>query len=254
MDNVRTVSDTKRDFYKTHTRPINSLYRRVVEEMMVEMHLLSVNVDFTYNPVYALGVVSAFDRFMNGYRPEQDRDSIFAALCRATGGDPDQYHRDAAMIREAAAQLSKEDLLAMASEADSSRADNAFVQQIRQFAAGENFKYCRLLAIGLLSAIEAIDAELLSQDKQLADILNQLGASLKVPDEKLRKDLELYRGNLEKMEQAQSVMADILEADRKKRAEREAAKAEKAAKPDPSEPSEKKDNSTPESQESEPKS
>ena len=86
MDNVRTVSDTKRDFYQTHTRPINSLYRRVVEELMVEMHLLSVNADFTYNPVYALGVVSAFDRFMNGYRPEKDLESIFGALCRATGG------------------------------------------------------------------------------------------------------------------------------------------------------------------------
>mgnify|MGYP005850499549 CR=1 FL=1 len=254
MDNVRTVSDTKRDFYKTHTRPINSLYRRVVEEMMVEMHLLSVNVDFTYNPVYALGVVSAFDRFMNGYRPEQDVDSIFAGLCRATSGDPDQYRRDAAMMREAAAQLSKEDLLAMANPSDSTSADNAFVQQIRQFAAGENFKYCRLLAIGLLSAIEAIDAELLSQDKQLADILNQLGATLKISDEKLRKDLELYRSNLEKMEQAQNVMADILEADRKKRAEREAAKAEKATKTDKSESSETTENTAPESQESEPKS
>ncbi len=259
MDNVRTVSDTKRDFYKTHTRPINSLYRRVVEEMMVEMHLLSVNVDFTYNPVYALGVVSAFDRFMNGYRPEQDVTSIFAALCRATGGDPDQYRHDAATMREAAAQLSKDDLLAMAGESDSASGDNAFVQQIRQFAAGENFKYCRLLAIGLLSAIEAIDAELLSQDKQLAEILNQLGSRLNISDEKLRKDLELYRSNLEKMEQAQSVMADILEADRKKRAEREAAKAEKAQKPDSSgssesESSEKTDNSTPESQKSEPQS
>ncbi len=254
MDNVRTVSDTKRDFYKTHTRPINSLYRRVVEEMMVEMHLLSVNVDFTYNPVYALGVVSAFDRFMNGYRPEQDVASIFAALCRATGGDPDQYRRDAAMMREAAAQLSQDDLLAMASESDSASGDNAFVQQIRQFAAGENFKYCRLLAIGLLAAIEAIDAELLSQDKQLAEILNQLGSRLNISDEKLRKDLELYRSNLEKMEQAQSVMADILEADRKKRAEREAAKAEKATKTDKSESSETTENTAPESQESEPKS
>ncbi|NEQ21393.1 MAG: photosystem II biogenesis protein Psp29, partial [Microcoleus sp. SIO2G3] len=28
MNNVRTVSDTKRDFYNHHTRPINSIYRR----------------------------------------------------------------------------------------------------------------------------------------------------------------------------------------------------------------------------------
>ncbi|MFM6586777.1 MAG: photosystem II biogenesis protein Psp29, partial [Microcystis panniformis] len=33
MDKIRTVSDSKRDFYTRHTRPINSVYRRVVEEL-----------------------------------------------------------------------------------------------------------------------------------------------------------------------------------------------------------------------------
>ena len=73
MNNVRTVSDAKRAFYTLHTRPINSIYRRVVEELMVEMHLLFVNTDFSYDAIYALGVVTAFDRFMQGYRPEHDR-------------------------------------------------------------------------------------------------------------------------------------------------------------------------------------
>ena len=63
MSNVRTVSDTKRSFYALHTRPISSIYRRVVEELMVEMHLLSVNVDFSYDSIYALGVVTTFDRY-----------------------------------------------------------------------------------------------------------------------------------------------------------------------------------------------
>ncbi|MFM8003381.1 MAG: photosystem II biogenesis protein Psp29, partial [Dolichospermum sp.] len=49
VNNVRTVSDTKKTFYTLHTRPINTIYRRVVEELMVEMHLLSVNVDFSYD-------------------------------------------------------------------------------------------------------------------------------------------------------------------------------------------------------------
>ena len=59
VDSVRTVSDTKREFYALHTRPIDSVYRRVIEELLVEMHLLSVNHDFQYDAVYALGVVSA---------------------------------------------------------------------------------------------------------------------------------------------------------------------------------------------------
>lgn len=73
MSNVRTVSDTKRSFYNDHTRPINSIYRRVVDELMVEMHLHSVNADYRYEPLYALGVVTTFDRFMQSYRPESDK-------------------------------------------------------------------------------------------------------------------------------------------------------------------------------------
>ncbi|NJR65127.1 MAG: photosystem II biogenesis protein Psp29, partial [Leptolyngbyaceae cyanobacterium CRU_2_3] len=102
MSTVRTVSDTKRAFYTLHTRPINSIYRRVVDELMVEMHLLSVNADFSYNPIYRLGVVTAFDRFMQGYRPEEDINSIFNALCQALQEDPQQYRQEAEQIRSEA--------------------------------------------------------------------------------------------------------------------------------------------------------
>lgn len=71
MDKNRTLSDTKRSFYQHHRRPINSVYRRVVEELIVEMHLLSVNVDFRPEPIYYLGVCESFRRFMEGYTPKE---------------------------------------------------------------------------------------------------------------------------------------------------------------------------------------
>ena len=101
MNNVRTVSDTKRSFYGTHTRPISAIYRRVVEELMVEMHLLLVNVDFEYDSIFALGVISVYDRFMAGYQPEVDREPIYSAIIKAVEGDPAQYRRDAVEVLEA---------------------------------------------------------------------------------------------------------------------------------------------------------
>ncbi|NEQ28206.1 MAG: photosystem II biogenesis protein Psp29, partial [Microcoleus sp. SIO2G3] len=55
-----------------------------------------------------------------------------------------------------------------------------------------------------------------------------------LPAEKMQKDLELYRSNLEKITQAQIVMQDILKADRKKKEER--AKAKDAVATPPSDP------------------
>jgi photosystem II biogenesis protein Psp29 len=96
---VRTVSDAKRDFYAHHTRPINSIYRRVVDELLVEMHLLSVNVDFAYDPVYALGVVTTFDRFMENYTPKPTWGLFLMPLCKPVGGSPEQYRQDAEAVK-----------------------------------------------------------------------------------------------------------------------------------------------------------
>ena len=109
VNNVRTVSDTKRSFYAHHARPINAIYRRVVEELMVEMHLLSVSVDFVHDSLYALGVVTSYNRFMAGYQPESDVSSIFAALCNAVESNAEQYHRDAESIKASVEGLSLED-------------------------------------------------------------------------------------------------------------------------------------------------
>ncbi|HLP90726.1 MAG TPA: photosystem II biogenesis protein Psp29 [Nostocaceae cyanobacterium] len=221
MNNVRTVSDTKRTFYTLHTRPINTIYRRVVEELMVEMHLLSVNVDFSYNSIYALGVVTSFDRFMQGYQPEQDKESIFNALCQAIEQEPQRYRQDAARLTSIAQSLPIEDLIAWLSQTLPLNKDTDLQRQLQAIAQKEKFKYSRLFAIGLFSVLEIANAELVKDDKQRTEAIKAIANGLNLSEDKLSKDLDLYRSNLEKMSQALIVMADILSADRKKREQRQ---------------------------------
>ncbi|QKQ77262.1 photosystem II biogenesis protein Psp29 [Nostoc sp. TCL240-02] len=220
MNNVRTVSDTKRTFYNLHTRPINTIYRRVVEELMVEMHLLSVNIDFSYNPIYALGVVTTFDRFMQGYQPERDQESIFNALCRAIEQDPQHYRQDAERLQAVAKGLPVKDLIGWLGQTTYLDRDADLQAQLQAIANNPNFKYSRLFAIGVFSLLEQSDPELVKDEKQLTEALKAIAAGLHVSDDKLNKDLELYRSNLDKMAQALVVMADMLSADRKKREQR----------------------------------
>ena len=217
MNNVRTVSDTKRTFYTLHTRPINTIYRRVVEELMVEMHLLSVNVDFSYNAVYALGVVTSFDRFMDGYQPEQDQESIFRAICQAVEQDPHRYRQDASRLQALAASLPAKDLIAGLSQATSLNQDVDLQKQLEVVAGNTNFKYSRLFGIGLFALLVQSDPELVKDDQRKAEALKAIANGLHLSEDKLIKDLELYSSNLEKMAQALIVMADIVSADRKKR-------------------------------------
>ncbi|MGC8714410.1 MAG: photosystem II biogenesis protein Psp29 [Leptodesmis sp.] len=223
VNNVRTVSDTKRAFYTLHTRPINSIYRRVVEELMVEMHLLAVNIDYRYDPIYALGVVTSFDRFMQGYRPEADKPSIFDGLCKALQDDPNLYRQDAERMRAFASQKSAKDLVAWFEQAAATPYGDDLQERIKAIANNPKFKYSRLFAIGLFSLFELADPAAMNNEAQREELLKQVCAVLHLPQDKVQKDLELYRSNLEKMTQAQAVMSDILQAERKKREERSQA-------------------------------
>lgn len=221
MNTVRTVSDTKRAFYSCHTRPINSIYRRVVEELMVEMHLLTVNVDYHYDPIYALGVVTSLDRFMQGYRPEQDKDAIFNCLCQSLPDDPQRYKRDAERLTTFAQSIgSTQELVSWVENAATIASGDELQEQFKAIANNPKFKYSRLFAIGLFTLLESVDGAAVKDEVQRNQLLKEVCAALRVPEDKIQKDLELYRSNLEKMAQAQAVMEDILKADKKKREER----------------------------------
>lgn len=229
MSNVRTVSDAKRDFYKYHSRPINSIYRRVADELLVEMHLLSVNSDFQFDPIYALGVVTSYDRFMQGYQPAEDRESIFTAICRATGSTPEEYRQAADWVKSAVADMSLDSFKQQFEDLESAAGQEGFRGMLSAIASRERFKYSRPFGIGLYTLIEMLDAEVLSDKDKREQLLTELCDQLNIGSEKLVKDLDLYRSNLEKFAQAQEVMKDMLAADRKKREERAQATAEKAA-------------------------
>jgi len=61
---------------------------------MVEMHLLSVNVDFSYNPYLYSGVVTSFEQFGKAYQQNGIKIN-FNTLCQAVEDDPQRYRQDA---------------------------------------------------------------------------------------------------------------------------------------------------------------
>lgn len=221
MDTLRTLSETKRTFYTLHTRPLNSIYRRVIEELLVEMHLLTVNVDFKYDPIYALGVVTVFDTFMQGYEPEKDKESIFNAICKAVEHDPQQYRQDAERVKSIVDNASGEEVTAWLCESkplDQAGDLNEVLQSIKD---NPRFKYSRLFIIGLYTILETANPDLMSDDNKREETLQSCCQALNLPKDKVDKDLDLYRSNLEKMQQARSVMEDVVKADRKQRERRQ---------------------------------
>lgn len=184
---MKTVSDSKRAFYTHHTRPINSVYRRVIEELLVEMHLLSVNADFKPDPIYYLGVVTSFERLMQGYQPEKDKESIFNALCKSTEGNPEVYKAQAGTLLSLAQDKSFEELIVWLSNPTSVEGVENIVEPIEAIAKNPNFKYSRPFGIGLYTLLEEANLELLQDEKKRNEALEALAEKLNLPEEKLKK-------------------------------------------------------------------
>jgi photosystem II biogenesis protein Psp29 len=213
---VRTVSDAKRDFYKAFPKPINSIYRRVVDELLVEIHLLTVNQKFSYDPIFALGVVTAFDRFTVGYQPESDLVNIFSSLSQALVLNPEQMRQEAGHLTDLATRSPagiKDLLTTLESNADL----EPLAAKIPAIASNSKFKYSRLFAVGLFTLLEIAVPDDIADSTKRQELINQVGTTLQIGADRLSKDIDLYRSNLEKILQTRQMMADMVEAERKKR-------------------------------------
>lgn len=226
VNNTRTVSDTKKVFYNFHTRPINSIYNRVIEELLVEMHLISVNANYSYNPFYALGVVTAFDRLMEGYSPEQDKTSIFNALIQGQEEDPNKYRSDAKGLEDLARGMSASDMLLWICLSKNIDNTQHLQDDLRAISENSKFRYSRLFAIGLFTLLEIVDTELINEQEKRTEALKKVCQALHLLEDKLLKDIDLYLNNLERVAQARSAMEDTLKAMRKKREQRTLEKAD----------------------------
>ena len=152
MSAALTVADSKRAFHSAFPHVIAPLYRRMVDELLVELHLLSRQQGFQADPLFACGLIQVFDGFARGYRPEEHRARLLDALCSATGFD-------AKRLRQQRDQ---------AVGAMGSHSVEAVKQWVEQKGAGApeplatalagiqrpDFHYSRLMGVGLLSLLE----------------------------------------------------------------------------------------------------
>ncbi len=221
MNTVRTVSDTKKDFYLAFPKPVNQVYRRVIDELLVEIHLLKVNQTFSYDAIFALGVVTTFDRFTAGYRPETDRFAVFHALCSALQFESDRIRQDANMLTELA-QRSPSEVKSLLTSLDAGISLEPLSSQLQAIASKEKFKYSRLLGVGLYALLEIVDPEAIADNSKREALIKTVGDILKFGSDRLLKDIDLYRSNLDKIEQARQMIADMVEAERKKRGQKSA--------------------------------
>jgi photosystem II biogenesis protein Psp29 len=218
----RTVSDSKRAFFAAYPRPVNSIYRRVIDELLVEVHLLITNQDFRYDPLFATGLLTAYQVLMEGYTPVEQRDAILRAFCTALELSYDQLHADAAQWRAIAAELPAQEVfevMAGKREAGDGRL-KAVSDTLTGIAGAERFKYSRLFSLGLANILEQVGRAAAMSEKDRLERLQQICTYLALDYNRVKRDLDFFHAVLERIKRSKEVVDELSQTERRKREER----------------------------------
>ncbi|XP_058220183.1 protein THYLAKOID FORMATION1, chloroplastic [Rhododendron vialii] len=217
---VPTVAETKSNFLNAYKRPIPSIYNTVLQELIVQHHLMRYKRTHRYDAVFALGFVTVFDQLMDGYPSDEDREAIFQSYIRALKEDPDIYRNDAKKLEEWASAQNASSLVSFSSREGEVE---GMLKDIAERARSDgSFSYSRFFAIGLFRLLELSNAT-------EPTVLEQLCAALNINKRSVDRDLDVYRNLLSKLVQAKELLKEYVDREKKKREERvESQKASEA--------------------------
>lgn len=215
-----TVSETKLNFLKAYKKPVPSIYNSVLQELIVQQHLMRYKSTYRYDPVFALGFVTVYDQLMEGYPSDEDRETIFKAYIKALNEDPDQYRADAQKLEEWARSQTAFTLVDFASR--DGEVEAALKDIAERAGSKASFSYSRFFAVGLFRLLELANAT-------EPTVLEKLCAALNVNKKSVDRDLDVYRNLLSKLVQAKELLKEYVDREKKKREERtESQKANEA--------------------------
>lgn len=216
------VSETKLKFLSSYKRPIPSIYNTVLQELIVQQHLMRYKKTYRYDAVFALGFVTVYDQLMEGYPSDDDRVAIFQAYINALNEDPQQYRADAEKLETWARAQNSSSLVEFSSKEGEIE---DILKEIAERARGSgSFSYSRFFAVGLFRLLELANAT-------EPTILEKLCGALNIDKRSVDRDLDVYRNLLSKLVQAKELLKEYVEREKKKREERsEPQKANEAVK------------------------
>ena len=188
-----TISDSKSDFHKEFPYVIPPIYRKLADELLVELHLLSHQKNFKEDSIFATGLKEIFTRFTSGYKPSEHITKLFEAICNCNGFNPNQINISSEELVSKAKSFTKEDL-------------NLFLSQLNNDNNGNNY-YSRINAIGIYKLVSEVPSFNDLKEDGINQEINNISELLGYQYSRVEKDISMYKSNIEKMKQALEIIA-----------------------------------------------
>ena len=193
-----TVSDSKRLFHEKFPYVIPGLYKRIVDEMLVELNLLNHQNEFTQDYLFCIGLTETFKELMKGYKPKEHLDLLFESLCSCTNFEAEEIRQISQKSRQEFKDKSSNDILKLLKEKSDS-----------------NLYPSRVLNLGIFIIISN-SKDLKGNESEMKKLIPNIFENLKLSTNKAEKDIGLYQSSITKMEQAKELIEELKIKDKKK--------------------------------------
>ena len=184
-----TVSDSKKLFHEKFPYVIPGLYKRIVDEMLVELNLLNHQNDFTQDYLFCVGLTETFKELMKGYKPEKHLDLLFESLCSSTNFEAKDINEISQKSQKEFNNKKSDDILKLLIEKRNSK---HYPSRILNLA----------IYILISNAKDLKDKDESETNKMIFDIFKKLNLSAN----KAEKDIGIYKSSISKMEQAKELI------------------------------------------------
>ena len=194
-----TVSDSKKLFHEKFPYVIPGLYKRIVDEILVELNLLNHQNEFTQEYLFCIGLTETFKELMKGYQPQKHLDLLFESLCSSTNFEAKEINEISQKSQKEFKNKTSNDILKLLIEKSNSK---LYPSRILNLA----------IYILISSAQDLKEKEESERNKMISDIFEKLNLSAN----KAEKDIGIYKSSISKMEQAKELIEELRTKENKK--------------------------------------
>ena len=194
-----TVSDSKKLFHEKFPYVIPGLYKRIVDEILVELNLLNHQNEFMQEYLFCIGLTETFKELMKGYQPKKHLDLLFESLCSSTNFEAKEINEISQKSQKEFKNKTSNDILKLLIEKSNSK---LYPSRILNLA----------IYILISSAQDLEEKDESGTNKMITDIFEKLNLSAN----KAEKDIGIYKSSISKMEQAKELIRELKIRDKKK--------------------------------------
>mmetsp|Transcript_73115 Transcript_73115/g.136678 ORF Transcript_73115/g.136678 Transcript_73115/m.136678 type:complete len:296 (-) Transcript_73115:37-924(-) len=215
---IRTVSDTLEVFWSKYAKPpVLPMYRTFLIDFLTQLHLTKVNSRFKYDAIFALGMTEYYTGLMGNYdklvgSPESEK--IWSSMMEALEMDSKQVKKDAAAVADYAKSTKPAEILAHIE--GTAGGEEKFLAALSSIKSG---LYSTPFSLGLFKIMEMAGAEPTKAN------VEEWAKAMSLPIAKTTSDLETYRQNKNKLQQAEELLREVEIREKKKLAQRLEEKA-----------------------------